>query len=227
MGAQTAYVVRSIGDIRRLSPDAAVLRGYDLGDPEVVAISSFRSLSELDLSGCEKVTDRSVSELCQVSSLEKLDLSFCNQITNLSVRGLARLPALRSISLNFCYAVGDSALTALSECKSLESVSLLSCEEVTDAGVEALASLPNLRILDLPEFAAITDGALAVLSASAANLESLRLDHLGGISDEGISRLGRLRHLRNLMVQGCSKVTANAVAALQQALPDCHISFKS
>src|SRR5207248_3232116 len=116
-------------------------------------------------------------------------------------------------------------LSALGQCKSLEVVSLWSCEEVTDVGVEALASLSNLRILEMPEFAAITDRALSVLSARTTTLESLRLDHLSEISDEGLARLSGLKRLRNLTVQSCPKVTADAVAALQKALPECQISF--
>jgi len=226
MSAEAAHVVNSFEAIRHLPRNVAALKGDGLGDPEVIAIASFQSLKELDLAGCEDVTDRSVSELRRVSSLEKLDLSFCNQITDSSVNVLAELPVLRSLSLNFCYLVGDSGLRSLGECKSLESVSLLSCEKITDAGVEALASLPNLRILDLPEFAAISDYALATLSGNATKLESLRLDHLNEVSDQGLTRLGMLKRLRSLTVHSCPKITADAVALLQQSLPNCQISFK-
>lgn len=227
MNAGTAQTVRSLEAIRHLPPEAAVLKGDGVGDPEVIAIASLRSLRELDLSGCEEVTDSSVSELRRVSALEKLDLSFCNQIMDSSLMALAGLPALRFLNLNWCYGVTDSGLSALGQCKSLEAVSLWSCEEVTDAGVEALAGLPNLRILELPEFAAITDRTLMVLSAKTISLESLRLDHLSEISDEGLTRLNGLKRLRSLAVQSCAKVTADAVAALQKALPECQISFRA
>ena len=227
MSAETAHIVNSLEAIRHLPPDVAVVKGDGLGDPEVIAIASLRSLRELDLSGCEEVTDRSVSDLRRVASLENVDLSLCNQITDSSLMALAGLPVLRSINLNWCYGVTDSGLSALRQCESLESVSLWSCEEITDVGVEALANLPKLRILELPEFAAITDRALAALSVSATTLESLRLDHLSNISDEGLTRLSGLKLLRTLTVQSCSNVTAEAVAALQQTLPECQISFKS
>lgn len=223
MSSETVHVVNSVEAIRHLPSDTTAVKGEALGDPEVIAITSLQSLRDLDLSGCEDVTDRSVSELHRLSGLEKLDLSFCSQITDSSLRTLATLPSLRSINLNWCYGVTDSALSALSQRESLESVSLWSCEEVTDEGVTALASLPNLRILELPEFAAISDRALSALSDHAANLESLRLDHLNEVSDEGIKRLGGLKQLRNLSVKSCPKVTPSGVAALQQALPQCQI----
>jgi hypothetical protein len=106
-------------------------------------------------------------------------------------------------------------------------VSLLSCEEITDAGVEALAHCPDLRTLNLPEFAAISDNALVALSTDATKLESLRLDHLKEISDRGLASLASLRRLRNLTIQSCSRITADAVGFLQHALPGCQVNFKA
>jgi DNA-binding Xre family transcriptional regulator len=220
-------IVNSLEAIRNLPPDVASVEGHSLGDAEVIAIASLRSLRELDLSGCDGITDHSVSRLRQVASLEELDLSFCNQITDASLLALAGLPALRFLNLNWCYGVTDSGLTGLGHCKSLEVVSLWSCEEVTDSGVEALAMLPSLRVLELPEFAAITDQALTVLSAKNTSLESLRLDHLNEISDEGLARLSGLKRLRSLTIEGCPKVTVDGVAALEKAIPGCQISFKT
>lgn len=226
MSTETATVVRSLDAIRQLPLNTAAIKGDGLGDPEVTALSSFRSLNELDLSGCDDVTDRSISCLSHISSLEELDLSFCNQITDASLAALARLPALRSLILNFCYAVGDSGLVSLSGCKSLELVSLMGCEEITDIGVKALASLPSLRVLDLPEFTAVSDDSLFSLSTNAPKLESLRLDHLNEISDQGIRHLAGLSLLRVLTVDSCSRVTTEAVAFLTQSLPECRINFK-
>jgi hypothetical protein len=84
MNAEAAQIVSSLEAIRRLPPDVVALKGDGLGDPEVIAIASLDSLRELDLSGCEEVTDASVTELRRLSSLHKLDLSFCNQITDAS-----------------------------------------------------------------------------------------------------------------------------------------------
>ena len=225
MSAETAYVVKDLEGIRQLPPDIAVLKGENLGDPEVIAIASLQSLRGLDLSGCDEITDCSVSELCRLSSLEKLDLGFCNQITDVSLGTLARLPVLRSLNLNWCYGLTDLGMGALRECESLESISLWSCEGITDRGVEALAGLPNLKNLELPEFAAITDNGLSALSANAAGLEALRLDHLTGISGKGLVGLGELTQLRSLRVHSCPNVTADAIARLQKALPGCQISF--
>lgn len=94
MSAETALTVSDLEDIRKLPSDAIALKGNSLGDAEVVEIASLRSLRELDLSGCEDLTDYSISALHRVSSLELLDLSFCNQITDSSLKALAALPVL-------------------------------------------------------------------------------------------------------------------------------------
>ena len=226
MNIDIPHIVQGMEAIRKLPRDVSALKGNSLGDSEVIAITSFGFLKELDLSGCEGITDRSVSELIRLTSLEKLDLSFCNQITDSSIKALASLPVLGSLNLNWCYSVTDLGLGSLAECKSLESVSLWGCERITDVGVEALASLPKLKILELPEFARITDQTLLVLSAKARSLERLRLDHLEEISNKGLVHLSGLRSLRNLTILSCPGVTAEAVAVLQRDLPQCQICFE-
>ncbi len=225
MGSEMKFAVSGLDDIRRLPDRVEVLRGSGLRDREVAVIASVRSLRELDLSGCEEVTDASVTELARSSRIESLDLSFCNQITDASLRALAGLPSLRSLNLNWCYSVTDCGLGALAQCRTLERLSLWGCEEITDAGIEAIATLPALRSLDLPEFAAITDRSLSALTRNASALESLRLDHLDEISGRGLVGLGRLRRLRTLILHACRGVRADDVAALQRTLPECRVDF--
>lgn len=225
MSAENAFIVRNLVDIEHLPADVASLKGDGLGDSEVLAIVSLRSLRELDLSGCDAVTDRSVAELRHLLALEKLDLSFCNQITDVSLAACASLPTLRSVNLNWCYAVTDAGLARLAQCKSLELISLRSCEEITDKGIVAISGLPGLKGLELPEFAQITDEALSALSSAAIDLQALRLDHLTGISDKGVALLGKLRRLRILKIQSCPNVSSEAIADLKKLLPQCQISF--
>ena len=221
----TLTVVSSIEEIRNLPYDVVGVRGLDLNDPDVLRISELLLLEELDLSGCETLTDMAVVELHKLTRLHTLDLSFCNLITNRAVIALASLPVLRWLSLNWCYGITDAALAELALCASLEALSLWGCEEVTDAGVEALSRLPRLKQLELPEFAPITDTGLNTLSANASGLEILRLDHLANVSDAGIRVLGSLDRLTELTVGGCQQVTESGIAALQSALPRCQVIF--
>ena len=220
-------VVDSIEAILELPSDALAVKGVGLGDAEVSKLlSNCALLEELDLSGCEDVTDRSITDLRRTRLLEKLDLSFCNQITDASLVALSELRHLRFLNLNWCYGITDVGLRSIGRCHTLESVSLWSCEAVTDAGVEALARLPHLRLLELPEFAAITDKALLSLSETTRGLEYLRLDHLVEISGKGLLYLRTLKGLRVLAVRSCPRITTEAVATLQSALPGCEIRLE-
>lgn len=217
--------VANLEEIRRLPNGTSSVRGADLDDTAVLALSQVRSLRRLDLSGCESLTDRSITALRSLTDLEELDLTLCLLITDTSVEAVASLPQLRRLSLHGCYNVTDRGLEALARSRSLEKLILWACEKVTDRGVESLAKLSTLRHLELPEFAPITDSGLVALSSSAANLETLRLDHLSGISDEGVRSLVALSHLATLIVQDCRLVTEAAIAALRMALPSCQIAF--
>ncbi len=219
--------VSSLQDLRALPEGVAGLKGIGLGDEEVAFVTKLRSLRQLDLSGCEALTDASVALLSSLGDLESLDLSLCNQITDGSLVSLATLPKLRAINLNWCYGITDSGLESLSHCRSLEKVSLWSCEEITDIGVRALAKLPNMRELDLPEFAHITDKALLALSLSAAPIQHLRLDHLSEVTDSGLLQLAKLSSLQELNIGHCPQISTAAIDKLKSELPAVRVDFAS
>ncbi len=226
MNVPVTHIVKNLEEIYQLPFDVAIIEGVDLGDSEVLALTAFHQLNELNLGGCEEITDKSISQLHRLPNLQKIDLSLCNQTTDISLFTLSLLPRLHFLNLSWCYSVTDNGLKRLGQCKSLESILLWSCEEITDEGVEALAVLPKLRILELPVFAHITDRAIFALSQNATRLEALRLDHLEEISDEGIVSLSRLSGLRKLLVEACPKVTPEAISVLQEDLPECEIIFQ-
>jgi F-box and leucine-rich repeat protein 14 len=230
MSFQGAYIaneqrteVSSMDDILNLRPGVVRLKGINLHDAEILRLTYFPSLEELDLSGCELLTDEAGIELRKLLRLSTLDLSLCSLITDRSVAVLAALPVLCRLSLNWCYAITDAGLVKLAQSASLESVSLWSCEQVTDAGVEALSKLSRLRELELPEFARITDVGLNAVAMHSTHLEVLRFDHLAGISDAGVGALRSLKQLTKLTVQSCQGVTEAGITALQWALPGCQM----
>jgi F-box/leucine-rich repeat protein 14 len=217
--------VKTLADIKALKGESLAVRGENLGDEELIALTRRGALQRLDLSGCDALTDASVKELSRLVRLEELDLSLCNQITDASVKALSQLPSLRSLSLNWCYQVSDVGVSALASSQSLEALTLWSCEKVTDRGVEALATLATLRRLELPDFAVITDVGLMALSSGASQIEMLRLDHLSRISDQGIRSLAGLKGLSCLLIKDCVQVSKAAVEDLQTALPACEVVF--
>ena len=227
MNTAEPVLIKNAEDVRRLPVGTTSVQGFDINDSAVLALSNIRSLRKLDLSGSEMLTDVSVRELRALTELEDLDLTLCMFISDASLEALAGLPKLRRLWLHGCYGITDRGVVALAESRSLEELVLWACEKLTDRGIVPLAKLPRLRRLELPQFASISDLSLVALSADAMSLETLRLDHLSAISDEGVRSLADLKRLVQLYVQDCRQVTEPSIAALRVALPSCNIVFTS
>lgn len=94
-------------------------------------LSEIESLKYLDLSNTN-LTDKEIELLSR--SLTSLNLSFCNQITN---EGVGKLPqALTSLDLAHCYQITDEGAGKLPQ--GLTSLSLSGCDLITDEGVNKL-----------------------------------------------------------------------------------------
>jgi hypothetical protein len=114
--------------------------------------------------------------------------------------------------------VTDAGLALVRECKNLKVLDLKETS-VTDVGVSQLGGLANLEFLDLSS-TKIGDGGLNHLK-SLSKLRQLILLNTA-VSDAGSSYLKALTNLEFLDL-GDTNVTAEGVAALHDALPDCRI----
>ncbi|MFV2065783.1 MAG: hypothetical protein ACC645_02295 [Pirellulales bacterium] len=121
--------------------------------------------------------------------------------------GSVNLNGLRSIATllwsSFLDADNELAnigkLTSLTYLDNLYYLTLAECKNISGAGLEHLSALPALRQLDV--------------TATS-------------IDDDALVHLKKMKGLRVLMLSE-TKVTATAVAELQQALPDCVIFRES
>ena len=106
------------------------LQALDLSDSHrnitntgIAALGTLTALRELNLKGCERLTDEGIVELVKsVTGIVCLNLSDCS-ITDTSCRALSR------------------------QCRHLESLNIEHCERITDQSVLCLASLTQLRWL--------------------------------------------------------------------------------
>jgi Leucine-rich repeat (LRR) protein len=135
-----------------------------------------------------------------------------------------------------------TSLGPVAELTNLEELSLASTP-IDDAALQALAGLPNLRKLDLNQTGATGRGLvhlaklpkLAELSLAGSKVSDLFAEEVGTLtklerlplasctfSDAGLKHLADLSNLKHLDLTG-TQVTADGVAALQQALPKCKI----
>ena len=200
----------------------------DVTDAGLEHVKDLKSLRELDLWGCD-VADAGLEHLKGLTRLEHLDLGFTN-ITDAGLEHLQRLTNLQYLDL-FRTNVADAGLEHLQGMTHLQSLDL-SYTNVNDAGLSHLKELTSLQSLQL-DGTQVTDAGLEHL-AGLTDLESR------GLSATNVTDAGLLAHLKGLTnleilflgqtyLTGEANVNVNVtregVAKLQQALPNCHISY--
>mmetsp|Transcript_43870 Transcript_43870/g.83776 ORF Transcript_43870/g.83776 Transcript_43870/m.83776 type:complete len:577 (-) Transcript_43870:249-1979(-) len=216
-----------------------------IGDGGVSTLAKhLNSLTSLDLSHCESITDFSVLAVAEVTSLADLDLSF-TQVTDDALVALTKLPGLTALSLYRCSRVRAEGIRVLGMMSTLRTLSVASGPQVTDKGMVSLASLPELRDLDLSDCRLVTDmgvkqlaraRSLAVLRmcfmqraclsegavkalATLPMLTSLDIEGLYHITDTKMVSLSKVRSLKRLLLSNCSGFTDVGVEAIS-TLPE-------
>ncbi len=94
--------------------------------------------------------------------------------------------------------------------------------EVDVAAVAELAGLTSLRYLNLSFCAGVTDAGLARMP-KFVGLRQLFLRGCTQITDAGLEHLRTMTNLHSLELTECPGLTPGAIAALQDALPNCKI----
>jgi hypothetical protein len=172
-----------------------------LTDQGLRAVSSLASLTFLDLSRCQDVTDEGVrAVVSSCTALKTLNLSYCRNVTDEGVRAVSSLPALTFLDL--------------------------AGSKVTDEGVRAASSLPALTFLDLG-FTMVTDEGVRAVASSCTALTALDLRCCRAVTDVGVRALSSLPALASLDLRWCS-VTAAGVQALRNttAAPNLRIEWE-
>lgn len=125
------------------------------------------SLTSLDLSGCDQITDRGVASLAfHLPHLEQLHLKGCTRVTSESIALLAHhCRDLKILNLQGCVRVDDVAIGHLTHhCALLEVINLQGCYRVTDASLFAIMhSCANLKSLDIRRCSGISHTAMSTV----------------------------------------------------------------
>lgn len=141
----------SLRNLLRLVQDqSSTLRSLDLSRTSITP-ESLRSLvrvpglrlDALSLSGCTKLTDYSIEQLCRHQrGLQTLDLSGCTELTGRSVLAVAaELKQLRSLSLSRVWRMTEKGLADLIALPALSSLDLAECVNIS--GVELVKGLSS------------------------------------------------------------------------------------
>lgn len=174
---------------------------HNLLDRHLVRLSEvLHALKNININGCQRVTDRGVEAIARSSarSLVSIELYWNLLLTDAAVKALSgQCPELRSVNLSGCKHITDASLFALAEgCRSVTDLNLTRCPKITDDGLKRIAQRCN-RIVDLNLYAVstFTDKSLASFGC-LAHLRALDLCGAHLITDEGLACLANCHDLR-------------------------------
>ncbi|TYZ60577.1 hypothetical protein PybrP1_010856, partial [[Pythium] brassicae (nom. inval.)] len=167
-------------------------------------LASFPSLVELDISGCEHVTDAGIL-LCtkKATPLRVLRTDRCPYVTKASLLQLIKVqgPRLRVLSIRECAQVSDVVVMKLlvNQPRKLQELNISDCPRLTDAAMEYLSTVPSYY---------------GNRAATAYRELSLKAARCVGFCDKGALALTSLIHLEELELSGCTNISGSAVERL-------------
>ena len=175
------------------------LCGGDLIDDQGIAAllhPGMTRLTSLNLVVLENITDEGARSLAHLRGLKSLNLRACQSLTDAGLGALENLTALTSLNISFNH-FSDKGMPSLRNLSALTELDLAVCREVSHLGLAALHGLAALTALDLTACLSLDDEALAVISHSFTQLQSLKLENCS-ITDYGIQQLRALTDLKRL-----------------------------
>ena len=200
-----------VDDCKQLS-DAAFQQDLSLFS----TLSGLISLEELNISGCNQISDSVLTWLAKFSSnLRILIMARCKGITHVGVQDvLYSLASLQTLNVSFCPQVNDEAFKILGRinrsnltvlyadncnigdetlhsvahgCKHLKSATFRWCHGVTDKGVTLLAEgCREIEAIDISSCYEVTDTAVDALSKSCVSLKSLSVSFCSKVTHESL-----------------------------------------
>lgn len=217
----------------------------DVGDDGLLTIGKFNALQSLTLGRFQmpELTAHSIECLRGAKNLQLLNL--CNtRIRDDVVQAIPKyLPQLTNLSMNDCKNVTDKGLGSLGGASRLQTLNALN----SGAGDNLMRGAVKLRKLDrlLVGGGSISDAGAKAFFDSASPVSTLSIDNCK-ITDKGLASISKLPNLHTLSLNGdnvsdaavpalvkCkklmrlglrgTKVTADGVSRLRQALPHCYI----
>ncbi|KAL0901500.1 hypothetical protein ABMA27_006739 [Loxostege sticticalis] len=116
------------------------------------SLARLRGLQELDISGCNRITDVSLTYAFNFKELISLNLSRCQQITHEGIEHLVKnCPSIEYFNLIDCYNLKDGAVEEIVKgLRRLQQLELKGCNQLTDKTLEAIqAHCEKLKVLDV------------------------------------------------------------------------------
>jgi hypothetical protein len=114
-------------------------------------------LRSLNLSDCDELTDETIVPLLTtLTGLSELDISGCFKLTAMGLTRLISLPKLRGVSFTRSQKLSNKSLFTLGRIKQVQRLSLGWCSRITDIGLKRISQLPDLQELALLDCTELT-----------------------------------------------------------------------
>ncbi len=199
------------------------------------------SLQVINMDRCQNVTNMAFEIL---SKSKTITFICCRGCTNITEKGVVHLKQLKLKGFDCGSIATDSWIENLNGLADLENLFLVD-SKITDEGISKL-KLKKLKGIDLTGCRAVTEKAIARLTRFKLNtfalsyvvtdpmmasiqklrsLEQLFLRYAQNLTDEGLFKL-KLPKLRELDLQGCSKITERGVAHVRRENPKLRVNDK-
>jgi len=187
-------------------------------------LGNLKSLTELDLSKCAKITDATVRAVAdQCKSLRSLDLSECSGLTDNSGVEIAKLTGLERLFLKECKSLTDKAFVSIAKgCPDLTHLDISSCVLIGDGALRAIGGgCKKLEILELAFCKNVTDASVVKMAEKfGKSIKKLGLGHCSKLTDKSVAAIGSMcRGILALDLSVCSKITDDAISEIAKG---CH-----
>ncbi|KAF8767088.1 putative RNA-binding protein EEED8.10 [Argiope bruennichi] len=192
----TASGLHHIGRLSSLE-NLSLAQNQQVDDDVVYAVSrGCKKLRFLDLSGCDEISDYSLTSLATCYSLRTLHISYLDRITDEGLSSIARHGSLETVLLRGCPNIGDQGLLTLVLLSPyLQHLDVSGCQHVTNVtvtacldSVQARSSGKKLTLIaggtSIELEALELDSNLLEVSRSNFCINSLRPDRLDYLGDD-------------------------------------------
>ncbi|XP_008775501.1 F-box protein At3g58530 isoform X2 [Phoenix dactylifera] len=182
-------------------------------------IESLQGLENLNLNGCQKISDRGIEAITSVCpKLRAFSVYWNVRITDLSIKHIAEnCRHIIDLNLSGCKNISDKSMHLIAESyQELEELNITRCIKLTDGGLQQiLLKCSSLQSLNLYALSSFTDKAYERI-ALLAHLRFLDLCGAQNLSDQGLSCIARCKDLVSLNLTWCVRVTDTGVMAIAQ-----------
>lgn len=192
------------------------LRGSQrLTDRGLLQLGELSSVEVVKLDGCHSLVGKGLIVFSSANYLHTLSLANCRRLTDEAVINISHLTSLTALILDGCRCLTDRSLEAVSNLFRLQKLDLTQCDLMSNEGLGYLHCLVDIEELSLGWCRSINDKGIEILSSQPSRSEMLRVLRIARcpITDQGVLSLAKLTSLEALDINGCSRVSSTALGA--------------